>query len=632
MTGATSLPGPLGLDDPFRLVEAAVLAHAAAALPPDAPERLVLGEGAPARLDVARFRAALRSDDPRTQRLAALATALGLTDAETAAVALAVRVEDDLLVGRILAGLQAPVGGSRPTLGLLQALFAGLGQAAPAALVAGRAVATGLLQRLDPERPLPEQAVAVPTALVLALEGHAAPPAGVADVDEALPLPPSRLAEAAERARSLVGALAVRAGHRRDALAAAAAVARAQGARPVLVADLATPGLGPWLLLAGAVPLVERRLGPGERLALAPPPGHAGPVLACTGPVGIVTGPDGPAPSWRLGPVPEGERAALWQAAVGGGAALGHRHGPARIHEIGRIARQAASGRAVTAEDLHRASLDGDAGGLSVHAQLLPEWIADGALVVPDRIRDELGLILARCRLREALGRGLGVAATTRLGPGVRCLFLGPPGTGKTLAAGWLAARLGLPLYRVDMASVVSKYIGETERHLAELLALAEAAEVVLLFDEADALFGKRTDVRHSTDRYANAQTNYLLQRIESYDGVVVLASNSRDRFDEAMQRRLDVLVEFPLPGPTERRALWVAHLGEAHALTAAELNKLATHCDLAGGHVRNAVLGAAVLAAGQRPIGWGDVERALALEYRKVGKVLPRSLAAGPR
>jgi hypothetical protein len=637
MTGGTRpVRAVAGGEDPFRLVEAAVFAHAARALPPDAPERSLLGSGGEA-LDPATFRAAARADEPRTRRLATLARALALTDAEVAAVALALRVEDDLLVGRVLAALQAPVGGSRPTLGLLHALLAGLGGASPAAITAGRAVSTGLLQRLDPERPLPEQSVAVPTALALALAGHPAPPPGVVVLDEALALPDSRLAEAEDQALTLAGEaarLAIRSGHPRDALAAACAVARALGSRPVGVADLAAPGLGPWLVLAGAVPVVQRRLGPGERLALPSPPGFAGPVLACTGPEGIVTGPDGPAPSWRLGAVPAAERAGLWRSAIGDVPAPAHRHGPARIHEIGQLARQRAEreGRAVSLEDLRRASLDGDGGGLSVHAQVLPEWIADEALVVPDRLRDELGLVLARCRVRDALGRGLGVSATTRLGPGVRCLFLGPPGTGKTLAAGWLASRLGLPLYRVDMASVVSKYIGETEQHLAELLALAEAAEVVLLFDEADTLFGKRTDVRHSTDRYANAQTNYLLQRIESYDGVVVLASNSRDRFDEGMQRRLDVLVEFPLPGPAERRGLWVAHLGEGHALTHAELNKLATHCDLAGGHIRNAVLGAAVLAAGERPIGWADIERALALEYRKVGKVLPRSLVEGAR
>src|SRR2546430_13862603 len=118
---------------------------------------------------------------------------------------------------------------------------------------------------------------------------------------------------------------------------------------------------------------------------------------------------------------------------------------------------------------------------------------------------------------------GLGASATARYHPGVRALFVGPSGTGKTLAAGWLATRLGLPLYRVDLASVTSKYIGETEKNLAQLLARAEQAEVILLFDEADSLFGKRTDITDSNDRFANAQTNYLLQRIENYDGIVLL-------------------------------------------------------------------------------------------------------------
>ena len=114
----------------------------------------------------------------------------------------------------------------------------------------------------------------------------------------------------------------------------------------------------------------------------------------------------------------------------------------------------------------------------------------------------------------------------------MRALFTGPSGTGKTLAAGWIATRLGLPLYRVDLASVTSKYIGETEKNLSQLLARAEQAEVILLFDEADSIFGKRTDITDSNDRFANAQTNYLLQRIENYDGIVLLTSNSQARFD----------------------------------------------------------------------------------------------------
>jgi SpoVK/Ycf46/Vps4 family AAA+-type ATPase len=174
------------------------------------------------------------------------------------------------------------------------------------------------------------------------------------------------------------------------------------------------------------------------------------------------------------------------------------------------------------------------------------------------------------------------------------------------------------------------KYIGETERNLAELLARAEHAEVVLLFDEADALFGKRTDVRHSTDRFANAQTNYLLSRIESYEGIVLLTSNTRSRFDEAFARRLDVVLELPAPGPEERRALWHAHLGAGHALDARAMNQLALSVDLVGGHVKNVVLAASVLASSERrPIGWDDLLRCLELEYRKLGRPLPAALSS---
>jgi len=198
------------------------------------------------------------------------------------------------------------------------------------------------------------------------------------------------------------------------------------------------------------------------------------------------------------------------------------------------------------------------------------------------------------------------------------------------MAAGWLATVLGLPLYRIDLAAVSSKYIGETEKNLAQLFARAEHADVVLLFDEADALFGKRTDVKDANDRFANAQTNYLLQRMESFEGIAVLTSNSRGRFDSAFTRRLDAIVEFPLPTPSDRRALWLAHLGDHHALSAGELNCLATVCDLAGGHIRNVMLAAAA-QAGARPIGFNAITAGVAAEYRKLGRQAPAALCAGP-
>jgi SpoVK/Ycf46/Vps4 family AAA+-type ATPase len=217
-----------------------------------------------------------------------------------------------------------------------------------------------------------------------------------------------------------------------------------------------------------------------------------------------------------------------------------------------------------------------------------------------------------------------------RYEPGVRALLTGPPGTGKTLAASWLATALGLPLYRVDLAAVSSKYIGETERNLATLLNRAEASEVVLLFDEADALFGRRTDIRDSNDRFANAQTNYLLQRIEGYGGIVLLTANSRARFDPAFARRLDAVLEFELPGPAERRDLWLAHLGLRHGLADTALNSLASLPDLAGGHIRSAVLTAAAVAGSEaRPLRLADLARGSAAEYRKLGRAEPPELAA---
>jgi len=247
-------------------------------------------------------------------------------------------------------------------------------------------------------------------------------------------------------------------------------------------------------------------------------------------------------------------------------------------------------------------------------------------------LRQALDGLLARCRLRDTLVSGLGAAARSRYRPGVRALLVGPSGTGKTLAAGWIATRLGLPLYRVDLAAVTSKYIGETEKNLSELFARAEHAEVVLLFDEADSLFGKRTDVKDANDRFANQQTNYLLQRIESFEGIVLLTSNSRARFDPAFTRRLDAILEFPTPGPEERRALWLAHLGDAHSLDAPALNRLAAACDLAGGHIRNVVLAAAASARLRGgTIGEAEIATAVAAEYRKLGKAVPAGAGPGP-
>jgi SpoVK/Ycf46/Vps4 family AAA+-type ATPase len=208
-----------------------------------------------------------------------------------------------------------------------------------------------------------------------------------------------------------------------------------------------------------------------------------------------------------------------------------------------------------------------------------------------------LEALLARCRLRDTLADGLGAAARTRYRPGVRALLVGPSGTGKTLAASWVATRLGLPLYRVDLASVTSKYIGETEKNLVRAVRPRRARRGAAALRRGRlACSASAPTSRTANDRFANQQTNYLLQRIESFEGITLLTSNSRARFDSAFTRRLDAIIEFLAPGPVERRALWLAHLGESNILDAVALNRLAANCDLPGGHIRNVVLAAAAL------------------------------------
>ena len=575
-----------------------------------------------------------------------LGAAIGITPIEALAVTLAAAVEEEVMLGRVFAFLQAPVGGSRPTLSLLASC---LDAAAPdgmrpmEVLANGAAVRAGLLTILGEGTPLPERTAAVPLPLVHALagsDGHwPGVTIGMGELPE-VPLPASTRAEAVRQARALAAAprqaLVIRTGSQPEGRAVACAVAAADGRRAAFVETDRLAGLGPWLLARGLMPVFCLELGPGERRPIPSIPGYDGGVLALCGPDGSVEHAGGAAPAWQLAVPPRDERAALWARALGNADAAerlarDHRHGSGRIAHLGRLARHhgALEGRRhPTRDDVVRAARGGDAAGLGALAQPLPTDIPDEALVAGPALRAELDTLLLRARMRDGLTDGLGVSASVRYTPGVRALFVGPSGTGKTLAAGWLATKLGLPLYRVDLASVTSKYIGETEKNLAQLLARAEQAEVVLLFDEADSMFGKRTEVRDSNDRFANAQTNYLLQRIESFDGICLLTSNSRTRFDAAFSRRLDAIIEFPLPGPEERRALWEAHLGTGHSLQPRDLNRLAATADLGGGHIRNAVLAAAVVAhdAG-RPIAFDDVAIGLAIEYRKLGKQLPLRL-----
>jgi SpoVK/Ycf46/Vps4 family AAA+-type ATPase len=209
---------------------------------------------------------------------------------------------------------------------------------------------------------------------------------------------------------------------------------------------------------------------------------------------------------------------------------------------------------------------------------------------------------------------------------GVRMLLSGPPGTGKTLSAEVLAGALGVDLMIVDISRILSKWIGETEQRLADVFDAAEPGHSVLLFDEADALFGKRTEVSDAHDRYANVETAYLLQRLERFEGLAILTTNLRNNIDEAFTRRIEFVVELADPGPAEREALWFAHL-PATAPLAEDLHtaELAARYPVVGGVIRNASVAAAFLAAQDAgPITREHVLLALEREYEKHGRAFP--------
>lgn len=563
--------------------------------------------------------------------LAALAEQLALDDGELLTVALCLAADCQPHVARLLAQAQEPVGGSRPLVGLAATLFAAFGLT-PQALVAGAAVRSGLLTLGNEAAALPERSLAVPLPVLTALCGAPVPPPPLAALAVGpTPLPPQVTARCVREARWLGEerrCLVLRGASRREGQAVAVALACEMGLLPVEAIPAAIADQVAWLTAARALPCVPLDLGPGE--IAGPFPWQAFP-----GPVVVLAGSDGSVDSGRLQrewsiPLPdEAERSALWQA---GGldsssaelAASSYRQGAGRIAELAEQARND-SGSDQFGWPALRQAVRGHRSRLDSLARKLEAEVARDDLVLPSDALADLDLLLARILGRGSLADGLGSATSARYRPGVRALFTGESGTGKTLAAHWLAGQTGLPLYRVDQAALTSKWIGETEKNLSAVLDAAQHADVVLFFDEADALFGKRTEVSDANDRHANAQTNFLLQRIEEHEGVVILSTNSRDRFDPAFSRRLDLILPFPMPDVAARALLWRAHLGTGHCLSERNLGALASGVELAGGHIRNIVLGAAVRARrAQQPIAMADILAALNDECTKLGRVAP--------
>ncbi|MCB9706302.1 MAG: ATP-binding protein [Myxococcales bacterium] len=584
-----------------------------------------------------------------------VAEALDLSPVARFALALALYVSWDSAAGAVIAACSGDPAAERPTLALIQRLWDDPREVLEIADPAHPLFTRGLLQRGE-ARGLGigwEQAIWAPqpvTRRLLAPE--LGPPPALAPIAE--PPPPgsetrglAALADELSGPPAALRVIPVLAPPRLGASVAAAACAAA-GRRLLAylgpAEHLALPGhldglaAAAWLddadLLvdAGALPVA---LEGGRRLPLSSLPLRlflvADDRRDLTWLSGHITG-----PALEVLPPPYGARLDAWRRGLGPRFAALEEAASVAAHryrlDAGAIAaiadRLGARPEAPSAADLEAACAGAspqgrlDASGLAERIE--PRFgLAD--LVLPDKQSAQIGEVrravaaLPRAYGAWGLGRALGE-------PGISALFAGPPGTGKTMAAECLAADLELPIYRVDLSQVVSKYIGETEKNLREVFAAAEARDLVLFFDEADAIFGKRTEVRDAHDRYANLEVAYLLARMERAQGLMILATNRKEDLDPAFLRRLRFIVDFPMPGPDERRRIWERVIPPAIERQGLDLNFLARRFELSGGTIRAAALAACLQSAaegGPPALRMEHLVLALWRELDKLGRAL---------
>jgi hypothetical protein len=302
-----------------------------------------------------------------------------------------------------------------------------------------------------------------------------------------------------------------------------------------------------------------------------------------------------------------------------------YRIGPGTMRRIAietrtRLDRSGGDPTAV-AEEQARQYVQSRIGSSAQRVTRLADW-EDVAL--PPEIVDSLRELIGRAQHSRTVYETWGYDARITTARGLTALFYGPPGTGKTMVAGLIARELGLDLYRVDLSKVVSKWVGETEKNLGEVFDAAEEGQLMLLFDEADSLFAKRSEVKSANDRYANLEVNYLLQRLDTFEGLAILTTNLEGSIDPAFKRRLSMRLYFPFPDEDLRAQLWEAHVMPG-VPTAGKLDyaALARRFPLSGGYIRNSALRAAFLAAQERvAMTQSHLERAVLLEYRDMGKL----------
>ncbi len=574
-----------------------------------------------------------RPESPTPLPLNRLGAALGLDAEGLSGFLLCAWTDEEPGLAPLFDALCAHEG--RPTRAMLAAC-GGMDSGVNALLEAGYLVEEALGRR---------RVLGVPAPVWQALQGHATgpwrfTPHGALPHWEQLILPPA-VTDAARRSAHPAGPLcwALRGGPGSGRHALAGAIARAAGlgllelpagqsqAGDAAAGDMLLPALA---TLLGAMPLLALEPAPGQRQLLPEWPGFDGDIAVCLPRHGGL-GADGRQLRWLDLALPDpAERARHWCQAL-----ARSQVGPDLVDlrlPRGSIHRLAASLAPADIDQPAVVMAELEAQGrflLDGAARRVPPVGPDEPLALSDELQEEFDALLTRCRHREALRELLPGAFGHGGGAGVRALFKGPSGTGKTLAARHLAAALARPLYRVDLATTVSKYIGETERNLERVFEAAESLDIVLLLDEGDALMAGRTGVANANDRYANLETNYLLQRLETYDGVLVVTTNAAERIDAAFARRMDLTLDFALPDPLLRHRLWQAHLPAGHRVGDAALDEVALRCKLSGGQIRNAALHAALLglqAGDPAPDGVGPSELLAALqrEYRRAGQHCP--------
>ncbi|HEY1902806.1 MAG TPA: ATP-binding protein [Terracidiphilus sp.] len=605
-------------------------------------------------------------------------TTLGIGFAGTLAFVLAGMVEERAEFGDIFASLQQSQGQRRPSLALLQRILEDE-ECAEAWLLVRPLIDGGYILVVNRDAPRAEWILRVPTVLWNAVRGERAE----TPFDQARHHPAHSLERLTEmlidaRLRDQLSELTVLARAGRistiiirgmpgtDRLGAIGAIAGAldkglleiEGSSASPAAPQAVPTskeerwrlIGPLCTLTSALPAILVEAGPGESFEVPSLGGYRGPIAVMIGREGGVVMSDAePAVTIHLDLESPADRLEIWRRAIEKQSSEKQLSNGHSASDLSRIA----SAFCLPGLYIRQcARLAGDYAAMERRYTIRPDdvrWAAramnrqvldtlatrvDGdagwpQLIVKSATSRELQSLEQRCRHRERLASAFHGSIPGGMNRGVRALFEGPSGTGKTLAARVLATELGLDLYRVDLAAVVNKYIGETEKNLSRVLSRAEDLNVILLLDEGDSLMTRRTDVKSANDRNANLETDYLLQRLEHYTGIVVITTNAGQTIDSAFRRRMDSVVKFQLPDASERLRLWAVHLPVDHGVESDALEEIAWRYELTGGQIRNVCVNAALaaLSGGGFRVCLAHLKASIQAEHRKSGSTFIDSI-----